>query len=48
VETQLSFAMFKPSQLQVPISRLGSIEGAREQIGARNGTFTKGSKNPIT
>jgi hypothetical protein len=27
VETQLSFAMFKPLELQVPISRLGSGEG---------------------
>jgi hypothetical protein len=54
VETQLSFAMFKPLELQVPISKLGSTEGfpfefeLESKLVQKMGTSTNGSKNPTT
>jgi hypothetical protein len=54
VETKPSFVEFKPSKLQVPISRLRYVEGFPFEFELGNilvqkmGSFTKGSKNPIT
>ncbi len=46
--------MFKPLELQVPINRLGSVDGKPFELGLGNiliqelGSFVEGSKNPTT
>jgi len=46
--------MFKPLELQVPINRLGSVDGEPFELGLGNiliqelGSFVEGSKNPTT
>jgi hypothetical protein len=54
VETKLSFAKFKPSKLQVPVNRLGSIKGFpfEFELGSnlvqKMGSSTEGFKSPMT
>jgi hypothetical protein len=54
VETKPSFVKFRPSKLQVPINRLGFVEGFpfEFELGSKlvqeMGSSIKGSKNPTT
>jgi hypothetical protein len=54
METQLSFAVFGPSKIQVPCSRLRSAKGfpfefkMGRKLVQKMGSSTEGSKNPTT
>jgi len=54
VGTQTLVAMFKALELQVPISKLGFVDGQPFELGLGNrlvqelGFFVEGSKNPTT